>query len=378
MVFTGSRDAIWHRVGTAVQPGWSIDDWRRESGNNWEAVKVPALADMSTLGNGFGSQGWKPMGGDGWAQRVNERYFIVRNDNGNVLSPNAVSERYELVQPADLFRWFEQYVGVDPRFKLDVAGTMWGGAMIWATAVYDDGNGSGTVAGERHTRRLLMTTTFDGTGSTINRACVTRAICQNTIEAALGEREGGMVRTRHSTKFNADAVGKELAKLAQSFDRFKALGDAMAAQHLTDKELSNFFKLTLDIDPKATRDEMSKRASNKFDELVGAYHVGTRREGLEPRTGWAALQAVTRWADHNRSVRNGGNTSQIVTRFGSSVIDGSGGGAMLKEKAIFLLNEMSDGELLKAVAAKTPSRQERKDNDDMAALLAQPFRPSKG
>ena len=152
----------------------------------------------------------------------------------------------------------------------------------------------------------------------------------------------------------------------------------MAKQHLSQEQVSAFFKLTLDIDLKAKQGDISKRAQNKFSELVGAYQVGVRREGLEPGTAWSAMQGVTRWADHNRSVRNGGNTPELVTRFGSSVIDGSGGGAALKEKAMLILNEMSDGQLLAAVAAKTPAPKERKDADDMSSFLAQPFKPTRG
>jgi phage/plasmid-like protein (TIGR03299 family) len=371
--FRGDRNDIWHRLGNQHDPAWSTDDWAKHSGLDFEAIKGQAYVDIEALGlrdyTGQSHNGFIGM------KKVESRHFLVRNDNGYVLSPGAITDRYQIVQPREVLNWFEQYVAVDPRFQLDTAGALHGGELIFATAQF---NGDLDVVGSKHKARLLMTTTFDGTGSTINRGCMTRVVCNNTLNAAMLEKDGGIVRTRHNTEFNPKAVGAELARIAQGFATYKAMGEAMAQQHLSKADVSNFFKCALDIDLKETWEKVSTRKKNQFEKMFDCYHVGVRRENLEPDTGWSALQAVTRFADHERSVKNGSDNAEEV-RFSSSVIDSTGNGALMKQKAVFLLNDLSDGALLRAVEAATVvAKKTVSDKDDFADLLKAPFKPSRG
>jgi phage/plasmid-like protein (TIGR03299 family) len=368
--FRGDRNDIWHRLGNQHDPAWSVDDWAIHSGLNFKAIKAPAFVDLTAIAPPLNSQGFATF--TAGMQRVDSRHFLVRNDTGYILSAGAVTDRYQIVQPRDVLDWFEQYVAVDPRFQLDTAGALHNGEVIFATAQF---NGAFDVAGSQHKARLLMTTTFDGTGSTINRGCMTRVVCNNTLDAAMLEKDGGVVRTRHNTKFDAKAVGAELARVAQGFATYKAMGEAMAEQHLSQEQVSAFFKASLDIDTKAKPDEISKRKMNQFEQLVNCYHIGVRRENLEPNTAWSALNAVTRYADHERSVKNGDNDATEV-RFASSVVDSTGAGARMKTQAVRYLDEMSDGALLKAVSAATQAAPPS-GSDELSDWLKQPFRPTR-
>lgn len=318
MAFLGSRGAIWHGLGSAMQPGQTLQEWAAAAGLNWTAIKVPALAALE---------------GPDFAHMPADRrlvdtglYFNARSDTAEVISP-ALSDRHINVQPADVLAWFDKYISVDDRFELDTAGSLKGGAIIWAMARY---NGDLQVAGERHLARVLMTTTFDGSGATINKMSMVRVVCNNTLDAALACGNTA-VRTRHNTKFNAEKVGSELAELAKTVVAFKAAGDALASHHMSGEEISAFFKLTLDIDASTPQGEISTRKLNQFSDLTRAYHTSVR-EGAEKGTAWAALQAITRYVDHDRSTRAGDNASEarvLSAQFGS--------GAALKGKAMGLL-----------------------------------------
>jgi len=378
MAYRGSINDIWHRQGVAVQRGWTLDEWAANSGLSFNAVKVPAFADLSSIAGKLAGLADVHYG----MARVEERHFIVRNDTGHVLSPNAVSDRYQLVQPREVLDWFDRYIAVDPRFSLDVAGCLWNGATIWATATF---NGDLEVAGDAHSARLLMTTTFDGSGSTINRGCMTRVVCQNTMDAALSEgKAGGVVRTVHSAKFDADRVGRELADLAKQFDSYRAMGEAMADQHFEKADAVFFLRRVLDISDQAgkaadgTLEGISARKFGQFESLWNAYQVGVKSEELKPLTAWSLLQGVSRYADHDRAVRG----DALSSRFATSVVDSSGAGARLKAKAVAMLDDMTDGAILAAVAARTATSGQRRDRTDdaadMAAVLAQPFKPTRG
>jgi phage/plasmid-like protein (TIGR03299 family) len=321
IAFTGNRNDVWHRLGQEMAPGMSIDDWAKAAGLDWNVITVPAKVDLSD---------------DCFAHLTSEQrnvsrgVFTARSDNGYPLG--YVSERWQAVQPRAVLNWFQEYISADSNFQLDVAGALKQGEIVWATATY---NGGMDVAGDKHIPRLLMTTTFDGTGATINQATMTRVVCNNTLKASLATK-GAVVKTRHNTQFNAERVGQELSQIAQSFKKFKDMGDAMADTTMKKDVVSKYFKALLDIPFEAKTDDVSARKLNQFADLNRAYGA-TVREGTTPETAWTALNAVTRYVDHDRSTRGG--SSQDESRFLSAQF---GSGAAMKAKAVELLTTDED------------------------------------
>lgn len=318
IAFLGDRNDIWHRLGQEMVPGQSIDEWARQAGLDWHAVQVPAFADLS--GQQFDHI--RHYTSDRHAL-VDNALFTVRSDTGMVLG--YATERRKEHQPAEVLAWFEQYLSADDRFALDVAGSLKGGKIIWATAKF---NADLTVAGDSHRSRLLMTTAFDGTQSTTNKMSMTRVVCNNTLDAALASDKRAVVKTRHNTRFDAARVGKELGDLASSVDSYKQMGDAMARVHLSKEEMSKFFKSMLDIPFEAKRDDISTRKLNQFEQLNQAY-VKTLLEGSDKLSAWSALNAVTRYVDHERSTRGNGSDDEarvLSSQFGS--------GAAMKAAAV--------------------------------------------
>jgi phage/plasmid-like protein (TIGR03299 family) len=318
MAFIGSRNDIWHRHGQEMRPGMSTAEWAVAAGLDWKAVKVPALAALT----GPEFDHIDP------AKRFAEvagRKHIVRSDNGHPLG--YVSDLYQPVQPADVLAWFEQYISVDERFQLDVAGSLKKGEIIWATATFRD---SLKVGGDEHKARLLMTTTFDGSGATINKGTMTRVVCNNTLDAALGSEKNTVVRTRHSTKFDGKRVGDELAVIAKGFSHYAAMGDAMAGVHMAAADVSNFFKAILDIPFDAKESDLSTRKLNQFNAIKDSYKTTCRE--TEQLTAWAALNAITRYVDHSPvfSTKDASDERRFLsTQFG--------GGSDIKAKAVDLL-----------------------------------------
>lgn len=308
VAFRGSRSDVWHKLGQEMAEGMTIKDWAKAAGLDWTAVPQEAFACV-----------------DGEMIRVPDRYFNVRSDTKHVLG--AISDRYQNVQPIDVLHWFERYTAVDDRFELDVAGSLKQGEIIWATATF---NGDITVAGEAHVARLLMSTTFDGSGATNNQATVIRTVCNNTLSAAQFDKRA-VVRTRHNTKFDAAKVAKELASIAQSVEVYKLMGDALAKAEMAKEEVATFFKSMLDIPAEALAKDITTRKTNQYMDLARAYQT-TLAEGAEPDSAWAALQAVTRYVDHDRTTRGAETETEgrfVAAQFGS--------GAAFKDKAMQLL-----------------------------------------
>ena len=314
IAYTGSRNSVWHRLGKEMADGMSRKEWQKAGGNDFRVSKVAA------------QYAW-----DGDFKLADNLCFIVRNDNGRLLGRSSVTDRYIPHQTDELYDFMFQYIEVDPRFKMDVTGNFGGGSTIWAAAIWAD---PVTIAGDGHLARLFMSTTFDGSGATRCDMRITRPVCDNTIAAGQGENKGAIVTTRHNTKFDAKRAGEELATLAKSVARYKAIGDAMAQVHMSADEVKNFFRDILDIPHDAKESDVSTRKLNQSRALRDAFHT-TRRE-RNASTGapidvWTALQSLTRYVDHDRvSVNGDGGEKQFLSaNFGS--------GDQLKTKAMGLL-----------------------------------------
>jgi phage/plasmid-like protein (TIGR03299 family) len=310
MAFTGSRGAIWHRHGQVADPSWSLDQWLTAARMNWEASKRQAYV----------LQSGQPVAVDG-------QFFVARNDNDYILSPS-VTGQYQIHNVRELAETFQDYVGVDDRFRFNTMGSILGGRTVWFLAEF---NGETTIGGDAHRAYLLATTAFDSSKASVASMTGTRVICQNTLRIALGDTRA-MVRSTHRSAYDKVRVAKELAAMAQQVEAYKHVGDAMATVAMTATDVSNFFKAVLNIPFDAKQDDISSRKFNQFDSLRTAYRT-TVDEGTPANTVWTALQAATRYVDHDRSAR-GGDGDMAEKRFVSAQF---GSGAQFKARAWDLL-----------------------------------------
>jgi phage/plasmid-like protein (TIGR03299 family) len=308
--FTGERSEIWHRLGQELPAGSGREEWINAAGFNYHVEKVPAIASLS---------------GDMFNHLDPEKRFVETDKRFTV--------RHQTVQPVDVWDWFEQYITCDDRFHIDAAGVLGSGERLWMTARF---NGSLDVAGDRHIPRLLMSTSFDASQATRNEATMTRVVCQNTLRAAHANAKA-MIKTRHNTRFDGRQVHKELGQIAQSFVEFKALGDAMAQTAMTQRDVEVFFTSLLGIPADAKAADISTRTRNIAADLGSSYRKTQRERNSDRNDCWTALQAVTRYVDHDRTVRNAPN--ETVGRFDSGTF---GSGDAMKGKAMQLLFPLID------------------------------------
>jgi phage/plasmid-like protein (TIGR03299 family) len=308
--FTGDRADIWHHEGNQMQAGQSINDWIETAGLAFKAIRTPAFTQLP----------------DGSMKAIPDWTYLTRSDTLTQLGYVSTAG-YKEVQPDEPVHCLAQYTGIDDRFQLETAGSLNGGKRVWAAATFQDGFVAG---GAEHKARLLCTTSFDGTSATWFKCIVTKVVCQNTLEGALAEKSAAF-RVFHSVKFDRVAAGKQLAKIAAGFAKYRVMADAMALVHFSETETDILFKKLLEIPQEAASEDISTRKLNQFRALADAYKA-TVDEGTETGTVWTALNAVTRYVDHNRASRGGDSASSA--RFDSSLF---GSGAAMKADAWNLL-----------------------------------------
>lgn len=305
----------WHGMGSKLLPGQPIDVWAKAANLDWTAVRVPALADVNGLPVETGA------------------FFNIRSDNHMLLGTQTHSDRREEVQPAQILDFLNRYIGVDDRFQLDVAGNIQGGRTIWATAKF---NGDFSVGGDAHQAYLLARTSYDGTSATILQMTTVRVVCRNTMNAAYGDKRA-LVSVRHTVTFNAATAAKQLAAMAQSVDTYRKIGDAMAQVEMSYREVSDLFKHLLDIPLDAKKEDISTRKMNTFQAMRDAFTVTVQERnevGRGTSDAFTALQAVTRYVDHERTVRGDEGTAEAEKRFTSAQF---GSGETFKGKAMAML-----------------------------------------
>lgn len=322
--FIGERSEIWHAKGNQMTAASTREEWDVASGHNYRVVKVPAIA-------AFNSDDFSHFPDD---RRFveSEYFFLARQDNGHIFAP--VTRTYQPVQPGTIDDWFDAYIAHDDRFRKDAAGTLGDGERLWTTARFDHDL---TVAGDRIIPRLLMSTSFDATQATRNEATTTRVVCQNTLRAAHMSAKA-VIKTTHRTTFDGARVRRELATIVQSFDEFKRMGDAMAQVKVDQKQANEFIRNLLDIPLDAKRSDVSTRTQNIVADLERSINRTLNERNTNDPDLWCLLNGVTRYADHDRSVRTDNGARDVTAaRFDAATF---GAGDALKGKAMGLLLPM--------------------------------------
>lgn len=312
----GSRDA-WHGLGQTFAKDASIEQIAQAAGLDYHVARVPSFFKK---GDTF--------------EEVPNTYHLVRDDSMQAIG-QPVSGQYHPVQTADVLEFIRDYFTVDERFTFETAGALKGGAVIWAQARFTAAEYR--IAGAAHEMFAAFYTSFDKSRRSSLIGTSTCIVCNNTLSYAANTDAASTLSFTHRTKFAGamrDKAAEDFAALIVKFDKFKEMGDAFAQQQMSRDQIAAFFKTLLDIPLAAKREEISARKSNQFDALSAAMQQANRAEAAgAPMTKFAALQAVTRYVDHERSTRDGGDGAKLSRLYSAQF----GSGADLKARAVDLL-----------------------------------------
>lgn len=322
MAFVGADP--WHRLGQTPADPDSLDSWLDACRGHW-TIKSGSAYFYPML-DGRAQQQLSP-------ETIPNCKHWYRSDSGEVFYTG--TDQYQGHQPREVADFLMQYVKADPRFRFETMGFLKGGRQFWALAKFEQ---DFTVAGDPHRAYLLATTSFDGSMATTAQGTLIRVVCNNTLTASMMDKRAA-IKIRHTSKFDAakrESAGAELAQVAQQFSAYKDMGDAMAQARMGKQEVAQFFKDLLEIPREATREDISGKKRNAYDQLVDSLGVTVRERRPDARSlEWVdkfeCLNAVTRFVDHERGA--GGSKSDEdrlqVANFGS--------GALLKTRAVALL-----------------------------------------
>lgn len=315
----------WHKLGQTLNHPATAKEAIELAHLDYTVKKMPLCARVPNDMVLQNPDGTMTVVAAGTMIDVPDKFATVRTDTNQPLG--VVGARYMPVQNIEGFEFFDALVG-EGEACYETAGVLGKGERMWIMAKLPDfiRVGKDDIVEEY----LLLTNSHDG--SEVIRAKLTgiRAVCENTVNAAMREM-GEEVRITHSR--NAKQ------KLAEAH-RILGLTNKIYEQLGTLLNAMNDRKITV-VQQKQYVDTVFPMPSNVFtpsstliETREKVLELADRGQGSEMARGtlWGAYNGVTEYIDHTKEYRNGKDGKINSVMFGS--------GAMVKQRAFFIAQDL--------------------------------------
>ena len=294
MAYTGATP--WHGLGNVLDQSATIEEWIAAAGMDW---KIQRAVVRYAIAHGSSPDAYRTM---------DDTHVLLRSDTKDALG--TVSAKYKIVQPQAVLEFFRDLTE-SAGFKLETAGTLFGGRRFWALASTGDSAAIADPA-DKVKGYLLLCTSSDGTMATEGRYTTVRVVCNNTLSAS--RAAGAKVRVTHRSTFNANEVKRELG-VDVSHERFAETMSDM--RRLADTRLmdANALLQTAELfspgASKLAREDLlkildSKPVARVAELACNMVAMGSNLDGVKG-TQWGWLNAVTQYVDHEARARSQDN-----------------------------------------------------------------------
>lgn len=293
--------APWHGLGVELPNGADLIEWRKKAGLDFKVKTAPVKYDVI-----HGEDQPCPT----VEHRVSTQKVVTyREDTGASLG--VVAKRYKIVQPHEVLDFFNEFARAGD-MKISVAGSIMGGRRVWALAEHQM---EIRVAGDDVVRPyFLLTTSFDGETATIGTFTTTRVVCYNTMNMVYNEVKADGTKgysqagfsIPHIHNFDAEVARKHVEKLVLAATQFEKGANEMAEKGISEEQALGYFVGLVGVKEENGLD-LTRQSRAKVDTLMRLYKTGPGA-GMKSAasTVWGALNAVTRYVDHEANERKAG------------------------------------------------------------------------
>lgn len=325
MAYAGATP--WHGKGVQLPEDATFEVMLQAAGLDWQNDLRPLYI----------------MGEGGRLEQARGVRMATRSDTGEQLGP--VGDDYTPWHNADVLGWLASLVQ-DREATFHTAGTLFGGRLVFATLRMGD---DWTIADDVHSSYIVATASHDGSRVAAAQATDVRVVCNNTLNMALGRRDG------QRSKIGATATGFRYrhtsglpARLAQAREFMavstaeqRAMRDWLSKLAAERAESALTETIIAELFPEPA-DSATARVKAQHGEAVATF----RTRFLMPEvmrsgpTAYALLNAATGYADHGlayRAPEGAASTYRDDARFTSTLLGGRA--AQLKAAAVAVLRE---------------------------------------
>ena len=298
-VFTAG-ELPWHGLGRNVAAAVDSKEAITLAGLDWQVGQWPVTA--------IGPKGQRAQPSQDQDPR-NSFVANVRLDTGRILG--VVGRRYRPFQNEEAFAFCDAIVGEGDegqRARYETAGAIREGRRVWMLLRLPEELRAGPD--DLLHPYLLVFNSHDGSSPLRALLTTVRVVCANTLSLALNHTEGtraeGGVTIRHrgDLKYRVDAARQTLGLVRQRLTQFESEIEVMRGVPMTGKRLERYFDALLPpIDRALAGPRQRSNREKKLTQLQLNFEDDTNRLPGMRGTLWAALNAATAYADHQRPVR---------------------------------------------------------------------------
>lgn len=269
----------WHKLGTKVSQHMTSEEAIRAANLDWNVEVNPVFYKAS---------------GDTFLP-IPKRFATVRKDTQTALG--VVGRCYTPIQNADAFSFFDHIVA-DGKARYEVAGALGKGETIWILANI---GGELRIEGtdDISKKYLLLTNTHDGTMALRMFYTPIRVVCQNTLNASIGEAGRTGIYIKHFP--NIEARVKEAQKiLGIATAQYVVLEQAFNALSKYQVNVEELERYIHDVFPMSdpNKEEPGARIMRKWEDVETLFHAPENSLPGVRGSAWAAYNSVTMYVDH--------------------------------------------------------------------------------
>ena len=345
MMYVGKEP--WHGLGTKLENVATAEEAIKAAGLDWEvdmAKVYTQTAEYRTLRQHYKANYQTTMDDkqriEALTKMLNSLDEVpgkrVATRRGPVASNQiryfgVFSEQFTPLQNRGSFDFMDALVGAGEAIY-HTAGSVKGGSRIWVLAkLPDDLRISDTEVMQKY---LLLANSHDGSMAVTIKPTAVRVVCSNTMQMALGQQTDRIFRTIHTGDVMGrvnqarEALGLQEAYFAMLMRGIEAMANERFQLDRTEEFLVQLFG------QEENPQDIHARTRNQMDRVGSLFLTGI---GVEGRTNWDMMNAVTQWVDHER----GGKTLQAKDPVAArdARLDNAwfGGGKTIKQTAWDLL-----------------------------------------
>lgn len=268
------------------------------------------------------------------------RDVLVRSDNNKMLS--VVSDnRYHVEnrQPVDIFEAFRDELAAN-NMTISHAAVLRGGADIAVCASLPAEFDITVGKNDLVKSYITASTGYNGHGTKCTKGGI-RVVCANTLAAAIASAEAkDTIRTiRASTLLETDSIAQLISRVKGLVDDERNVYNGLLNTQMSSDDVARFFADVLEVNiqdmgkvGKNGKQLVSTKTQNILTALSNAYG---NSPGAATATGtaWGALNAVTYYATHEKTVRDTSESGADAARVASNM---NGDAARMKVRALQL------------------------------------------
>lgn len=235
-------------------------------------------------------------------------------------SVGVVGDGYTMIGIDDVVSLAEDIIVSHGTGRIVSAGTLHGRADFFLDLEIDKEFRNGDDVNKPF---IGLTNNATGRRHFMGGAHMNRIVCANTLNLMLGEVKGSerAIKVRHTkSAFNRLSEARRILGIAcAAFDKADVEMQAMIAKTLTDSEVNGFYDQIMPLAPipalkpgenaeqYEAKVEKVERANRKVervrDSWLDTLHTERRILQVPAPNLWLALNSVTKWAQHDRTVR---------------------------------------------------------------------------